>query len=204
MKDKPSFHYCFAPVANRGTPPAAFLEQLLTWGRTAPDDIFAPNASSQDIYSLITPALGHSDDMTMRRATMLEVLRVLAGFESSWNWNEGVDITNLASMRNIQGRETGIFQVSFDSLGFDPDALVACVTRHTVERPDVLTFLGAMKQNHTLAMEYCARLLRVSSKWDGPIERGDVRRVVNRFARDEFYELLKTAEGEPSAEEVFA
>jgi hypothetical protein len=37
-------------LSNRGVPPASFLDELVAWGKTATDDIFAPNAAV-DIYS---------------------------------------------------------------------------------------------------------------------------------------------------------
>lgn len=44
-------------VANRGVAPDEFLDQLVTWGKGAPDDIFEPNAFS-DIYSSVFNTLG--------------------------------------------------------------------------------------------------------------------------------------------------
>src|SRR5580693_1899343 len=84
-------------VANRGVPPDSFLDELVAWGKTAPDEIFAPN-SFKDIYSSVFSTLGPWDGLQHRRAVMLEVMRVLAGFESSWNWNEGRDVTNPTSV----------------------------------------------------------------------------------------------------------
>jgi hypothetical protein len=36
-------------VFNRGVAPNGFLDQLVDWGKAAPDEIFAPNAIS-DIF----------------------------------------------------------------------------------------------------------------------------------------------------------
>src|SRR5262245_21088786 len=80
-------------VFNRGVPPDDFLDQLVAWGKQAPDEIFTPNLLS-DIYSSVKNTLGPWRDLQHRRAVMLEVMRVLAGFESSWNWNEGRDMHN--------------------------------------------------------------------------------------------------------------
>src|SRR6185312_6343630 len=102
-------------VKNRGEPPDSFLTELVEWGRAAPEEIFAPNPNPADIYAYMRPILGPWENLLHRRAAMLEVMRVHAGFESSWNWNEGVDVTNKTSMSHIEGQETGIFQVSFDS-----------------------------------------------------------------------------------------
>ena len=69
-------------VLNRGVPPDAFLDELVAWGKEAPDEIFAPN-NHVDIYSSVVGVLGPWQGIPHRRAVMLEVMRVLAGFESS-------------------------------------------------------------------------------------------------------------------------
>ena len=73
-------------------PPDNFLDQLVAWGRTAPDDIFAPN-SQTDIYSNVFGVLGPWEDLRHRRAVMWEVMRVLAGFDLL-GLGTGVDVTN--------------------------------------------------------------------------------------------------------------
>src|SRR5262245_41449497 len=79
-------------VFNRGSPKAEFLQELVAWGKTAPDEIFVDKpGNKKDVYASVITELGPFGDITHRRACMLEVMRVLAGFESSWNWNEGVD-----------------------------------------------------------------------------------------------------------------
>ena len=80
-------------VLNWGVSPDDFLNELVSWGRTAPDDIFAPNPHA-DIYANVVGVLGPWQGIRHRRAVMAEVMRVLAGFESSWDWNAGVDTTN--------------------------------------------------------------------------------------------------------------
>jgi hypothetical protein len=73
-------------VFNRGVPPDDFLQALVTFGQTAPDEIFVPNPNA-DIYGLIEPVLGPwNGGLIQRRAAMLEAMRVHAGFESSWNF----------------------------------------------------------------------------------------------------------------------
>ncbi len=108
-----------SPVYNRGIAPDSFLEEILTWAKRAPDEIFAKNDRT-DIYSSVFSKLGPWQNLYHRKAVMLEVLRVLGGFESGWNWRCGVDTTNKTSMAHIDGEEAGIFQVSFDSTLFDP------------------------------------------------------------------------------------
>ena len=74
------YHALKERVLNRGVPPDAFLDELVAWGGAAPDDIFVPNAVD-DVYSSVVGVLGPWRDLNHRRAAMLEVMRVLAGFE---------------------------------------------------------------------------------------------------------------------------
>lgn len=179
-------------VSNRGVPPDAFLDDLVVWGKSAPEDIFAPNNDPEDVFNRLAPILGPWQSPMHRRCAMLELLRVLGGFESSWNWKEGVDTTNQASMRNIEGQETGIFQVSFDSLRLDNvtetgDDLHQCVLKYCGAL-DIHKFINLMKTNHVFALEYCARLLRNSYFWDGPIKRHEID---NNLSKDAVRELMK-------------
>lgn len=175
-------------VLNRGVPPDSFLQELVTWGRSAAPDIFAPNTNPRDIYADVVGILGPWVNLLHRRAAMLEVMRVHAGFESSWNWNEGVDLTNQTSMTDPQGEETGIFQVSFDSSYLGNGAMKPFAVANGIGT--VGSFIPAMKANHRLAMEYYARLVRVSIAWAGPLIGHHIDPWLSRAACDEFQTLL--------------
>ncbi len=176
-------------------PKEQFLDELVAWLKIASDDIFARNNQSGDIYNRLKPILGPwpTDDtfIVVRKAAMGECLRVLARFESDWHFNEGVDITNAHSLSHKAGEETGAFQVSEDSIALDGPAtdLIDCIKRYcgTLE---VQKFIDTMKWNHQFAFEYCARLLRFSYAWDGPIKRGEVDRYLSDTAMTEFIKLL--------------
>ncbi len=176
-----------ARVNNRGIPPDSFLTELVNWGRSAPDEIFAPNLAD-DIYNHVKDELGPWTSLLHRRAAMLEVMRVHSGLESSWNWNEGVDKTNLTSMAHIAGQETGIFQVSFDSQWLNHAAMKPFAVAHGIETPE--KFIPAMKLNHPLALEYYARLMRVNVKWAGPVLRREINVWLSRSSLNEFISLL--------------
>jgi hypothetical protein len=189
-----TFNATKARVLNRGVAPDSFLTELVEWGRGASDEIFAPNDDPQDVFDRLRPILGPWTSLLHRRCGLLECLRCLAGFESAWNWNEGVDTTNHTSMRNIEGRETGIFQVSFDSLRLDDaantgDDLHQCVMKYCGAL-DIHKFLDLMKGNHAFALEYGARLLRNNFYWDGPIKRHEIDSSLSRDAVKEFEALL--------------
>lgn len=174
------------PVSNRGIPPDNFLDQLVAWGRTAPDDIFAPN-SQTDIYSNVFGVLGPWEDLRHRRAVMLEVMRVLAGFESSWDWEAGVDVTNPTST-TPDTIEAGAWQVSANSMGFGEELKDLVLTK--VGSMNGNDFQRAMKQNHQLAMEYIARLLRRTVNHNGPVKRHEIDPWLRKDAVMEFRDLV--------------
>lgn len=174
-------------VLNRGIPPVDFLESIVSWAKKAPDSLFEPNPN-QDIYWAVKPALGPWGGVKHRKAVMLEVMRVHAGFESSWRWHIGVDTTNATSMRLIEGQETGIFQVSFDSTNLGKGALKPYVKERNIDTPQ--KFIPAMKADHELAIDYYAHLVRVNVRWAGPIIRNEIDKWLSRSAVKEFQEAL--------------
>lgn len=174
------------PVKNRGEPPDSFLNELIAWGKSAPNELFVPRKDDHgqtDIYSSVKPELGPWRSLLHRRAAMLEVMRVLAGFESSWKWNEGVDVTNKTSMTHVTGQETGAWQVSFDSRGFGQDL-------RDVSPSTPGEFIREMKSNHGLAMEYIARLLRHTIRHNGPTLRKEINPWLNPASVAEFETFL--------------
>jgi hypothetical protein len=178
-----NFLYSKARVLNRGNPPDAFLTALVDWAKTAPMEIFAPNSELYDIYTYVKPILGPWTSVEYRRGVMMEVMRVHAGFESSWNWNEGVDHTNQTSMHNIEGQETGIFQVSFDSTYIANGRMKSFAIEHEINTPEA--FIIAMKSDHKLALDYYARLIRFNVQWAGPIKRHEIDPWLSRKSADE-------------------
>lgn len=182
-----------SPVKNRRTPPPAFLDELRAWAKTADDSIFTPN-NENDVYGAVVKELGPFQGPAHRKAVMLEVLRVLSGFESSWNWNEGVDRNNATSMANITGQETGAWQVSYDSLPFGLDLHELCI-RHGAQTDNAgkfkaQWFIDTMKSDHPFAIEYAARLLRHTIKANGPVVRGEINQYLKRESVEEFEKSL--------------
>jgi hypothetical protein len=153
------FHAPKQEVFNRGVPPDSFLDELLAWGKTASDEIFVPNPHA-DIYSSVVGTLGPWESIQHRRAVMLEVMRVLAGFESSWDWNAGVDRGRhkQPDFHDTGDMEAGAWQVSANSMAFGQE--LKDLVLNKVGSLDGDDFQQAMKQDHQLAMEYIARLLR--------------------------------------------
>jgi hypothetical protein len=173
-------------VFNRGAAPDSFLMELVAWGKSAPDEIFERN-EHHDIYSNVVGMLGPWQDLIHRRCAMLEVMRVLAGFESSWDWSAGVDTTNPDS-NTPDTIEAGAFQVSANSMAFGPE--LKSLVLSEVGSTDGNAFQAAMKRDHPLAMEYVARLLRRTVNHHGPVKRHEIDEWLRRDAVAEFQALL--------------
>lgn len=180
------FVACKEKVSNRGRAPDAFLTELVVWGKTAPNEVFAKN-DKVDIYSSVLQQLGPWQEDRHRRAVMLEVLRVLAGFESSWDWNAGIDTTNPTSNTPCT-EETGIFQCSGNSMTIDPTLKALLITAGA--DGSCASFIATTKQNHVFALEYCARLLRFTTKHHGPIKGMHIHPWLRRDAVQEFQTFL--------------
>ncbi len=171
-------------VYNRGQPPRAFLLELLSWGRSTHDSVFAPN-NEVDIYSKIKPELGPWRDIMHRRAAMLEVLRVLAGFESSWDWMEGVDTSKLQD-DTAENAEAGAWQISYDSrrLHTELSGMLIDAGIH-----NGIDFQRATKHDHTFAMDYVSRLMRHNTHHNGPLYKGDERAHIRKSLRHEKHSI---------------
>jgi hypothetical protein len=173
-------------VANRGVPPDDFLDELVAWGKQAADEIFAPN-NHNDVYSSVHDVLGPWQGIAHRRAVMLEVMRVLAGFESSWDWNAGRDTTNPTSV-TPDTIEAGAWQVSANSMNFGQELKDLVLGR--IGTLDGNAFQKAMKEDHPLAMEYVARLLRRTTHHNGPVLRHEIDRWLRRDSVSELQGFL--------------
>lgn len=183
-----NFKAAKAPVANRGSAPDKFLLELVTWGKSADSTIFEVNSIQDEIYTRVKLQLGPYKSSSHRRAVLLEVMRVHAGFESSWNWNEGVDKTNRTSMANKTGQETGIFQVSFDSEAIGHGYMKPFCARNGIANVD--DFISKMKADHQLALEYYARLIRVNVRWAGPVVRNEINPWLSLASVEELQSFL--------------
>lgn len=173
-------------VHNRGTPPDSFLEELVIWGRSAPDELFTKN-QHYDIYTSSFGSLGPWQGLHHRKAVMMEVLRVLAGFESSWDWLEGPDLNNPNSNTSCT-KEAGIFQCSGNSMSIDPSLKELMLK--TTGQTDCDTFREVSKSNHAFAFEYCATLLRFTIRHHGPIRYNHIHSWLSKTAVKEFQSLL--------------
>lgn len=186
-------------VLDRGSPPDAFLDELVAWARTADHAVFLPNAVPLDIYGVIRETLGPwyltegepEPYLFHRRAAMCEAMRCHAGLEASWKWNEGVDRTNKTSLTHKEGEETGVFQVSYDSTRLGGGKMLDYLRLwlpSAVVNPQV--FIDEMKRKPCLSLDYYAHLVRVNTRWAGPLLRGEILPELRQDAVREFERLL--------------
>jgi len=181
-----------AKVSNRGIPPVEFLQELVAWGKTASEDIFAVRETEEkDVYASVKKELGPYLDTLHRKACMLEVMRVLAGFESSWKWNTGRDTAN-PDENSPDTISAGPFQVSSNSMGFGKD-LKDLVAAHGIRsaKRDGEAFQALMKTNHTVAFHYISRLLRHTIRHNGPVKRSEINAWLSKDAVNEFQAMLE-------------
>lgn len=179
----------YTPVANRGIPPFSFIEETVAAMKELPDRLFQRNADPDDIYDVVYPQLGpYAKDgqfIPHRKACMCEVLRVLGGFESSWNWSEDYDHSN-ANEDTLPEMSAGIFQISYDSAR---EAELKMIL-HEWNIGTAKEFRRQMIVNHFFAIEYTVQLLRLNTKHNGPIKRREINPWLKRECVEEFLELL--------------
>lgn len=159
-----------ASVAEHGHPPDDYLTESVNWAKGAQDEIFVPrrdDIGERDIYTMIAPYLAPWKSLIHRKAAMLEVLRVLAAFESSWKWGEGRDVSNPAE-NDPDTISAGVFQISFNSRDFGAD-LRAMIAGAGIADGD--RFQHVMKHDRGFCFEYTARLLRHTIRHNGPTKR---------------------------------
>jgi len=172
---------CKSRVYNRGRPPEWFLSELVEWGKDAPAKHFevTPN---YDIYSSVKAELGPYKSDKHRRAVMLEVLRVLGGFESSWRHTAGVDTTNQSSMANKCGEEAGIFQTSQNATYFGADLKFMQIEecKNYTQKTTCLNFIACSKDssgnkaNRKFVYDFTSLLLRKTVNHHGPVKRKEI------------------------------
>ncbi len=171
---------------NHDPAPDAFTAELIAWGKTAPDELFALNAAPGDIFGKVKPelgpwdgAIGSAEWLLHRKAVELHVLTVLAQFESDCDWREGVDTSRLGA-DTPENAEAGAWQISYDAR-YSSTEFLAWIQSQQVSGG--VNFQQRTKFNHPFAIETVARLLRVNTKHNGPLYKGDERLAIRRSLR---------------------
>ncbi|MCQ0986616.1 hypothetical protein [Jiella marina] len=163
-------------VYNRGRAPESFLDFIIDWAKQAPDALFEYN-DNPDVYSWVRYKLGPwkegSDFLRHRKAVMLEVLRTLCGFESSWDWEEGIDQSandGKPYERDEDEWEAGILQASSNTLRqYAPCRIYAQSFGIGVE--DHTKFREFSMKKGIFPIQYGAIILRQTYRHHGPLKR---------------------------------
>ncbi len=182
-----AYSACLARVSG-SKPPVTFLDELVDWALRASDELFLPNAGF-DVYSAVVRQLGPYGIGAHRKAVMLEVLRCLAGLETMWDWNHGVD-SDKQGPKTSHNEEAGAFQVSANSMGKGQS--LKDYAQATLGATDDATFISGMKSNHAFAIEYTVRLLRITIAHHGPfVTSRSIYGQLNRASVKEFRGYLE-------------
>ncbi len=165
---------CLYRVHNRGKIPAWFVEDVIAVAKATPDVVFAPN-SNYDIYSSIAPQLGPWRDLKHRKAAMVNVVLVAAGYESSWDYSEGRDMS--ANNTSSCTEEAGILQSSGNSNYFSKT--LGAYQQQVCGGTSCDNFRACSKSgNSTFKKEFPVghfmRLVRFTIKHHGPLVRKEV------------------------------
>lgn len=100
---------CMGKVHNRGAPKFEVVKDIVSALRETPIEVFAENKNA-DVYGSVVGELGPWQSLKHRAAAMGAVMVVQAGFESSWDYFEGRDIS--ASNTSACTAEAGLYQTS--------------------------------------------------------------------------------------------
>jgi hypothetical protein len=115
---------------------------------------------------------------------MVDVLRVLGGFESSWDYSEGIDVNNGSSAQSKCNEEAGIFQTSANSMTFDRSLKTLFIDQCSglSGKTDCIRFINCSKNNpkHLFVIEYTARLIRFTVNHHGPLKRREIHKWLRR------------------------
>ena len=180
---------CFRKVHNRGVPPERVVRDIISFVKSAPDAVFAVN-DKYDVYSLVRPVLGPYESLKHRRAVMADVLIVLAGWESTWNYKQDRDMS--ANNTSACTEEAGIYQTSGDSSYFGADLKLLQNQKCSGWAGKTMCnkFIVCTKNDIGFAHEYTARLLRHTTKHHGPLLRGDVSKGLSKACVKEIEGVL--------------
>lgn len=101
----------------RRAPPEDFLQSLFEFVRNTCDEneLYSFNEEERDIFKHLEKELALSDESSLlyRCSVAFELLRVSAAMESSYNWQQGRDLS--ANNTSVDTQEAGIFQTSQNS-----------------------------------------------------------------------------------------
>lgn len=184
---------CETKIYNRGAPSPALINEFITWGNQAPDEIFVKN-NNNDVFTLIKPKLAPNGwrNLKHRKSALISTLLVLAAYESSFDWSEGIDVTNSSSSKNKCNEEAGLFQTSGNIMALDKslkDLFDKRCRQQYAGNSDCIKFIKCSKDphaDHTFTIEITARALRFTTRHWGPLlRRNDVYAHLNPACQKE-------------------
>lgn len=198
----------FKPID--GNVPTQELADLLISKLNSFPELSEVNANT-DVFSAIRSVMlkyqSSWGDSANRKAWSFMAHLCLASLESSFNWNEGRDMS--ANNRKPQTQESGVYQCSLNSIytaslySQDWKKLAALFTQHTglpysQSNAAGKSFITQMKIDHEFVVEFMLRLSRITTRTHGPLLRGEVNKFIKIEAVKEMEAFFKNGEvGQP-------
>lgn len=110
---------CMYKVHNRGIVPFSVVRDIVEAIRVTPVSVFAKNGNA-DVYGSVEREMGPYTSDLHRAAVMGAVMVVQSGFESSWNYQDGRDMS--ANNTSSCTEEAGLYQTSGNMNTFSVEA----------------------------------------------------------------------------------
>jgi hypothetical protein len=179
---------CFKKIHNRGVPSERVVDDLIKVIKSTPSSVFAVNPHF-DIYSSVYKELGPWRGEKHRRAVMANVLLVMSGYESSWNYQRGRDMS--ADNTSLLTQEAGILQTSCNAQNLPPISKeLKEFTLKTCGKNDCQTFITCTKASPWMAYGFVARLIRARLDHHGPLKRKEIHPWLSRQCVAEIESVL--------------
>lgn len=186
-----SVSMCVYQVHNRGKAPFNVIKDIVLSLRQSPDEVFAPN-DNYDIFSSIKPELGPWTSLKQRAASLGAAMVVQAGFESTWDYTEGRDMS--ANNTSSCTEEAGMYQTSGNMNDFNKEAqdvlkpyqIHMCGGKATCEE-----FKACTKEpNVSFTHGHFIRASRITVNHWGPIKRKEINPWLSRACASQIESLL--------------
>lgn len=171
---------CLVKVKNRGVVPFTVMKEIIEAVKDTPKEVFAENKNS-DVYLSVAEKLGPYSGIKHRMAVMANVMSVQAGFESSWDYKEGRDMS--ASNTSACTAEAGLYQTSGNMNTFNAEAkeqLVPFMAKHC-KNTSCLEFQRCTKEPiKAFVHGHFMRASRITNRHWGPMVRKEINPWLSR------------------------
>lgn len=181
---------CMVKVHNRGVPKFAVVKDIVEALRATPLEVFAEN-SNADVFGSVKAELGPWTSLKQRAGAMGAVMVVQSGFESSWKYGEGRDMS--ANNTSACTEEAGLYQTSGNMNTFNAEAksvLQPFMAQHC-KSTTCAEFKRCTKEPvKAFVHGHFIRASRITTRHWGPMVRKEINPWLKRACAKQIEDLL--------------